>query len=513
MKRSNRYFILTIGILIIFGSSFLPSVEFLLNFANDDSFFYIKTAYNFSAGFGSSFDTINLTNGYHPLWFLILSFYFFILNIFTKFSPELYYRFTVLLISSINLLTVYFLYKYFRIVNPLNYKKSFILAVPLFLTFVAIRDFGMETHLLCLLITIYLFVKSKELTSDMNYVFVKTILLVLLFLTRIDFLFNAIPVIIAADYLTCQNESRSKFVLYGVIMLIIASSLYFFSNYIFFGHISTISAAIKNSYPEIILISNIRDLFAPGTFTNQFVKTFFAFSTVLLFLFLITLNKFKKKFLKSDFFLWGLCISSLTFLLSNLAVNFHALKEWYVAYPAFVCALLSVRLLFQLPRLFPYALIIFTSVFVFYFVRTRIENYKWDSMYYFALDIKKSTNVNDRIFMIDLSGITGYFSERNLINGDGLINNFEYWDYKSKGRLEEYLRMKDIKYYATYSTEKGNHLMKEESGYLNDFCYQNINFGGYHFRFPIEDLILKSDYFYSHAVNSDKGYWYLFKLK
>jgi len=297
------------------------------------------------------------------------------------------------------------------------------------------------------------------------------------------------------------------------ITLILIAAMYFSFNYFFFGSVSTISASIKNSLPEIIVISNIKDLFAPGTFTNQFLKTLFTVSTVLFFLMLVMSGKFRKKFTSSDYFLWGICLSSAVFLFLNLAVNFHALKEWYVAFPSFVCALLIVRLISFMPRMFYFSLILFTAIFVFYFYRTRIENYKWNSMYYFALDLKKATSEEDRIFMIDLSGITGYFSERNVINGDGLINNFEYWEYKSAGKLEDYLKVKNIGYYATYSTEKGNHAVTEVSGFFNDFCYQNINFGGYHFRFPVESLVLKTDYYYSHAVNSDKGYWYLFKLK
>lgn len=44
----------------------------LLNwFSNDDAFYYFKIAQNIGEGAGSSFDGINLTNGYHPLWMLI----------------------------------------------------------------------------------------------------------------------------------------------------------------------------------------------------------------------------------------------------------------------------------------------------------------------------------------------------------------------------------------------------------------------------------------------------------
>ena len=40
-------------------------------FTRDDAYYYFKVAQNISEGHGSSFDGINLTNGYHPLWMLI----------------------------------------------------------------------------------------------------------------------------------------------------------------------------------------------------------------------------------------------------------------------------------------------------------------------------------------------------------------------------------------------------------------------------------------------------------
>ena len=40
-------------------------------FTRDDAYYYFKVAQNISEGHGSTFDGINLTNGYHPLWMLI----------------------------------------------------------------------------------------------------------------------------------------------------------------------------------------------------------------------------------------------------------------------------------------------------------------------------------------------------------------------------------------------------------------------------------------------------------
>jgi hypothetical protein len=40
-------------------------------FNRDDAYYYFKVAQNITEGFGSTFDKINPTNGYHPLWMLV----------------------------------------------------------------------------------------------------------------------------------------------------------------------------------------------------------------------------------------------------------------------------------------------------------------------------------------------------------------------------------------------------------------------------------------------------------
>ncbi|HMS65147.1 MAG TPA: hypothetical protein PKD83_07835 [Ignavibacteria bacterium] len=503
--------VLTGAALLLF--SFLPAIEFLLNFSNDDSFFYIKTAFNFSAGEGSTFDLINKTNGYHPLWFLILSFYFYVINLFSDFSPELYFRLVVLLINIVNAAIIYFMYKFFKVCSILNYKKQFALSVPLFLTFVAIRDYGMETHLACLIIIIYMYLKSDEQINFKSNFSLKIFLLILLFLTRIDFLFNVIPVIIIGDYLTAGADSeRKKFLKYSVLLLSVTAVIYFSLNLFYFGNFLSIASKVKSSFPEVIFFKNFNDLFAPGTFTNQFIKSFYVFAVIMLFAIISFFNKEWIKFTETDKFLFIICLSSLIFIIFNLCFNLYTLKEWYVAFPTFICSLLLTRIINQFPRIYYFSLICFTMLLLYYFVLTRLNNPKWDSMYKYALELKNHTDPKDRILMIDLSGIVGFFSERKIVNGDGLINSFEYWNYKSSGKLKEFIDYKKINMYSTYSTSKGNHEMRDSSGFLIDMCYAN-KFGGYSFTFPKENLLMTAPYYYYHAVNSDKGNWYLFKLK
>ncbi len=63
-------------VLVILSIHLYAALSDAYNFPNawfkrDDAYYYFKVAQNITAGLGSTFDGINLTNGYHPLWMLI----------------------------------------------------------------------------------------------------------------------------------------------------------------------------------------------------------------------------------------------------------------------------------------------------------------------------------------------------------------------------------------------------------------------------------------------------------
>jgi hypothetical protein len=66
----------TILILVVMSTSLYAASSDAQNlslrwFTRDDAYYYFKVAQNISEGYGSTFDRINPTNGYHPLWMLI----------------------------------------------------------------------------------------------------------------------------------------------------------------------------------------------------------------------------------------------------------------------------------------------------------------------------------------------------------------------------------------------------------------------------------------------------------
>src|SRR4051812_10146858 len=68
----KRIFLVLALLLIAFCVFSLTNARDLGVLSADDSFYYFRTAQHIVAGDGSTFDGINFTNGYHPLWMTLL---------------------------------------------------------------------------------------------------------------------------------------------------------------------------------------------------------------------------------------------------------------------------------------------------------------------------------------------------------------------------------------------------------------------------------------------------------
>jgi hypothetical protein len=354
-------------------------------------------------------------------------------------------------------------------------------------------------------------VKSGEVSYGNNEFFYKAVLLALIFLTRVDYLFTVIPLLVLSDFIITPKQYRKKYLMYSLISLLIVATMYFSVNYFFFKEFLPVTARVKNTLPETLLLHNIGQLLEPGAFTNQFAKAVYTLGVIFLFLIISLKSKFRKTLNKTDYFLFGLCCASFLYLFVNTAINRQGLKEWYVAFPAFVSTLLLVRIILLFPKMYYPSLTIFVLMFSFMLYVTRIENPKWNSNYNYAKEIKKYTAPDDRIFMIDMSGIIGFFSERKLINGDGLINSYEYHKYLSSDNLTQYFIDKKIDYYSTYSQVNPTFEMIDSAGYYIDGKYAGA-FRKNPFVFPHKNLILRQPHYYSYIIGDGTGTWYLFKF-
>jgi hypothetical protein len=63
----------------------------------------------------------------------------------------------------------------------------------------------------------------------------------------------------------------------------------------------------------------------------------------------------------------------------------------------------------------------------------------------------KENTPGDAIFAMKDCGVFGYYSERDTINLDGLVNDLDYQEYLRDGRLEEYIEINGVDYFVQHA--------------------------------------------------------------
>ena len=97
---------------VILGAHLYAAFSDAYNFPNawfvrDDAYYYFKVAQNITEGLGSTFDGINMTNGYHPLWLLVCIPIF----AFARIDVILPLRILVVVIAGLNAATAILIYR------------------------------------------------------------------------------------------------------------------------------------------------------------------------------------------------------------------------------------------------------------------------------------------------------------------------------------------------------------------------------------------------------------------
>ena len=386
--------------------------------------------------------------------------------------------------------------------------STFIISMLILFDLVFTRDFGLESQLTCLLLALFIYVKCRDLTLGNNSISTKSLLIVLISLSRIDYWITLTPCLILADYLTNGVNNRKRIAVKIIFITSLFILIYLSINYYFFGNIFPISSIVKKTFPEISFIENFKRLTSSGNFFNHVIKL------LLLFFVFITFYFFKNKIRNNqsshdiNLVLWIICGGFVANCSLNLFFNVEGIREWYITVPAFISVILGVRYLtifHKIHTIIIFFLLILTS---YYFYITRIENSPLeDIIYNYSLKLRDITDKDSRILQIDKSGFVGFFSERKIINGDGIVNSFEYYNYIKDKNLPQYIKEKNISYYSTYLDEPQN----GSEDYFIDTVFSN-KIGGYRFIIPSVNLILS----YPNPGDSVPPYisekWYLFKI-
>ena len=77
----------------------------------------------------------------------------------------------------------------------------------------------------------------------------------------------------------------------------------------------------------------------------------------------------------------------------------------------------------------------------------------------FICKLKEKVPFKSRIYQIDGSGWTGYFSERHIFNGDGLVNTYKYYNLMKTQNLQNYLTDNNIEYIITNGKISGDKIV------------------------------------------------------
>lgn len=489
-------------VIILLVVPFLLPLNYLIHFSLDDAYFYLKIADNISSGFGSTFDKINPTNGYHPLWTLLLSVVFYFVKIFVNTSPELLYRLTFIFTIILSVFSIHYLKKLFDLIQ-LNTKieLKIIVFILISIPLIYLNLIGFETQLYILLLSVYLYLFFTDYYQQKNrFLIVRSIITGLLILSRIDLVVFLFPFLLFFEYSSYSKNlyPLKKTAFFGLIP-ILTYSLYLIYNYLIFGNIMTSSSSIEIS-KEGLVLGNSLEMF------KWFPYRILLFSIVLTLFFLFIVFKRNKLKYHQKIFI-GIFISGVFFITTHSMLNHGGVKEWYFALALFGISLLTATI--NLPNLVDK---LFKTVLVFsvilFFGCFRVMYYEFDDEYSYAKALNEIVDPAEKIFIFDHSGIISFFSDRQIINGDGLVNSFEYKRFIQKYGIKEYLSSNKIAYYSSYSYQ--NYPIQDQ---IFTETLHKSGIGTFEITFDDYEILALMPKIRGGKFNRQIGKWYLLKIK
>lgn len=434
----------------------------------DDFFYYAQAAKNFVFTGTSTFDGSHLTNGYHPLWFLIIAAITKIFSIGGIFDAKTIYPFAIAIETLQMLIVVGTAYLSFRIVSKFCSEKISLCVQLLTVgaTFMQVRT-GMETGLAIMaVLALVAFRIRDEFQWNAPNSFLYGILGSVAILSRLDVALIVGPMV-GFDLLNQVNGWRARFKISVIIALgLIPLAAYFLSNIIVFHTLMPVSGAAKQ----------LRAHHFPSSYAlHTFTEFLFAKNSPLLFFQVIftvlALLRFKK-FSQTSNAYPVVFLAMLVFPIVHLAVITSAsdwqLFLWYI-YPWTISSVAAGIVLFSEGKQESSAIIsgryetpavYCCAVFLLlYGLLVSIHSSPGHNLpYQAALEIKKFEQGHQGIYgMGDRAGAVGYFGQQPVVQLEGLMMDKNYLENIRKEKdLLETLRKYHVRYYISTRAERGD---------------------------------------------------------
>lgn len=538
------FFIVTLVFVSLFYFSVAMDIRYLLRHTGDDAAYFFKIAENVSKGRGFTFDGINKTNGFQPLWLYTL------MPLFTFFhySPEVMYRICMSLQAVLLLLSAAILLK--MLSHYFSTLALFLFSI-LFSSLMIAYYNGMESGTVVFSLSLLLhygWKKRIDLLPDIKNCFFFGILLGISFLSRLDLVFLGFSIcsLMFLRYISNKQDRKSQF--FALLSVIAGSTLitmpYLLYNIGNFGHAVPISGKLKTCFPTLCLNSNTLNWV---WFYNLDIFTSFIIlqSGILIFL-LRKKNSLRKRLTLAFFSLLFLgCLGIFYFIFQNYfafsydiffsqvktmtnMLNFIDLPRYIATSSKNIINIVIIAILiywlavhvrspFKRPNYLYFSLIclsfsivlhtFFTTLFMkwgvfwWHFITypllkaiaiglviddlVRKKKYaayipigiicmlemfmlfnnmnklfrpldkpitNWHiASYDAAIWARNNIEKSDVIAMKD-AGNFGFFSMRNIINLDGVVNNYEYQLVLKNHSLNKYLKKNGVKYLVRHTT-------------------------------------------------------------
>jgi hypothetical protein len=423
-------------------------VRHLLVRIGDDASYYMTTARNLAAGRGMTFDGLHPTNGFHPLWLLMLVPLFLLHE-----TPETMIRLVVLL-QTILLSIAYLVF--LRTQTKLFSPRTAALTGILFVYFVFLPCInGMESALLILSIVVLCSygLHFARLQPSAGRAALLGILLGCMLLARLDTIFIPVAMLGCFGRRILIRETRFKTVTAILVCSIATCAVlapWLAFNYTKFDTVMPISGALKSSFPHLALNhSTLARTAAIGT--ANLVSAGLAIGWSLWSVIRVPWHRptVNREFYSTSttIFAWAV---TLHFLYVVLFVKWGAFDWYFVTYPLFAIVFvtgsidqaLNSNVMLARPMLYrATAALLLIAVVARDQARDLFPlNGGWHKPVYDAAVWAREHTPPEAIFAMSDCGHFAFFSARRVINLDGLVNNMDFQHTLAQHHLGRYLR-------------------------------------------------------------------------
>ena len=461
-KPSSRAPLFLIAAVALFMALFFlaAGMHRLLIAVPDDAAYYFKIAGNAAGGRGLTFDGINRTNGFQPLWLYILTALFAVCHGAPETMCRIVLVLQVILLAGAAALLHSLVARFFS-------RRTVLLCLALFAFFVFIPSAnGMESAILVLSLAAVLYFGASAgvfVRRDARREPVFGLLLGLLVLARLDMIFVPLVVLVfaCARAIAARGERRLHIAraagVFGGFAVVVAPYLIY--NRVSFGAVMPISGALKSSFPAVTLSGYALSTLGVRAWLGLLMALGYLIWS------LVRLRAPARGREALGLFRTAMSVMAIAILLHFLhSVLFMkwAVFHWhYVPYVFFgavsVCE--PAERMLQgggskrgdfLYRSILTAVIVLGSLATFKNL-SRPPEMDWRSAAYDAGLWARENTAKEAVFAMKDAGNFGYFSERRVINLDGVVNNREYQAALRERSLRGYLVIKGVRYIVQHA--------------------------------------------------------------